>query len=135
MAAYYPRRVATIKDLQNLYKGFDEEMETWDDNEEDRLEHIVLAKQRGKGAPKKKKSADGNCFLSWIMAVGEASTDIMSRIDEDEGKEEADCGTKGDIILILPHSSRAPARKGLLIGARALNECSMCSYCAGCTGI
>lgn len=34
-------------------------METWDDDEEDRLEHLLLAKQRGKGAPKKKRSADG----------------------------------------------------------------------------
>lgn len=34
-------------------------METWDDDEEDRLEHLLLAKQRGKGAPKKKRTADG----------------------------------------------------------------------------
>ncbi|KAL9066716.1 MAG: hypothetical protein Q9161_007398 [Pseudevernia consocians] len=57
VAAYYPRRVATIHDLKKLYKGFDEEMETWDDDEEDRLEHLVLVKQRGKGAPKKKRTA------------------------------------------------------------------------------
>ncbi|KAL8838032.1 MAG: hypothetical protein Q9170_002313 [Blastenia crenularia] len=55
VAAYYPRRVATIKDLKNLYP----DLETWDDDEEDRLEHIVLLKQRGKGAPKKKSSKDG----------------------------------------------------------------------------
>lgn len=59
VAAYYPRRVATIKDLKNAYKHFDEEMETWDDDEEDRLEHLALAKQRGKGAPKKKRTAEG----------------------------------------------------------------------------
>lgn len=58
VAAYYPRRVATIKDLQKLYKGFDEELETWDDDEDDRLEHLLLAKQRGKGAPKKKRTAE-----------------------------------------------------------------------------
>ena len=34
-------------------------METWDDDEDERLEHIMLAKQRGKGAPKKKRTADG----------------------------------------------------------------------------
>ena len=34
-------------------------MDTWDDDEDDRLEHIMLAKQRGKGAPKKKRTADG----------------------------------------------------------------------------
>lgn len=59
IASYYPRRVATIKDLQKAYKSFDEELETWDEYEEDRLEHLVLAKQRGKGAPKKKRTAEG----------------------------------------------------------------------------
>ena len=38
-------------------------METWDDDEEDRLEHLLLAKQRGKGAPKKKRTADGESPL------------------------------------------------------------------------
>ena len=38
-------------------------METWDDDEENRLEHILLAKQRGKGAPKKKRSVDGESLL------------------------------------------------------------------------
>ena len=59
--------MATIKDLKNLYKGFDEEMETWDDDEMDRLEHIALAKQRGKGAPKKKRSADGESLLYSLL--------------------------------------------------------------------
>lgn len=59
VAAYYPRRVATFKDLKKTFAHFDEDMETWDDDEEDRLEHIAAAKSRGKGAPKKKKSADG----------------------------------------------------------------------------
>ncbi|KAL8944966.1 MAG: hypothetical protein Q9216_000127 [Gyalolechia sp. 2 TL-2023] len=54
VAAYYPRRVATFKDLKNLYP----DLETWDDDEEDRLEHLAFLKQRGKGAPKKKSSAD-----------------------------------------------------------------------------
>lgn len=38
MAAYYPRRVATFKDLKNLYP----EYETYDDDEEDRLEGIAM---------------------------------------------------------------------------------------------
>ena len=36
-----------------------DELETWDDAEEDRIEHLNLAKARGKGAPKKKRSKDG----------------------------------------------------------------------------
>ncbi|KAM0801190.1 mitochondrial ribosomal subunit S27-domain-containing protein [Usnea florida] len=58
VAAYYPRRVATMKDLMKAYKGFDEQMVTWDDDEEDRLDHIKNIKSRGKGAPKKKRTAD-----------------------------------------------------------------------------
>lgn len=38
VAAYYPRRVATYKDLVAAYPG----LETWDDDEEDRMEHLLL---------------------------------------------------------------------------------------------
>ena len=38
MAAYYPRRVATFKDLQKAYP----EYETYDDDEEDRVEHVQM---------------------------------------------------------------------------------------------
>ncbi|CAK3828056.1 mitochondral 37S ribosomal S27 [Lecanosticta acicola] len=53
LSTYYPRRVATFKTLKQLYPG----VEMYDEVEEDRLEHIAIAKSRGKGAPKKKKSA------------------------------------------------------------------------------
>ncbi|KAL8704042.1 MAG: hypothetical protein Q9201_002780 [Fulgogasparrea decipioides] len=59
VAAYYPRRVATYKDLRALYPG----LETWDEEEEDRLEYLASRKARGKGAPKKKKSSDGKRIL------------------------------------------------------------------------
>lgn len=38
IAAYYPRRVATIKDLIEAYP----EYEGYDDDEEERLDNIVL---------------------------------------------------------------------------------------------
>ncbi|KAF2718372.1 hypothetical protein K431DRAFT_306161 [Polychaeton citri CBS 116435] len=53
LSAYYPRRVATFKQLQQAYPNY----ETYDDFEEDRLESIQIAKSRGKGAPKKKRTA------------------------------------------------------------------------------
>nr|OQO07769.1 hypothetical protein B0A51_17410 [Rachicladosporium sp. CCFEE 5018] len=52
-AAYYPRRTATFSDLRKLYPGF----ETYDEFEEDRLEGVMITKSRGKGAPKKKRTA------------------------------------------------------------------------------
>ena len=61
MAAYYPRKVPSIKSLLKRMRASDPtaDIDTWDDDEEDRLDHLSFAKQRGKGAPKKKKSADG----------------------------------------------------------------------------
>jgi len=54
MAAYYPRKMATFKDLQ---KTFDD-AEFYDEKEEYRLEQIKILKARGKGAPKKKRTAE-----------------------------------------------------------------------------
>jgi len=53
LAAYYPRRIVTIKDLQKAYP----DLETWDEDEEERKEHLQIVKARGKGAPKKKRTA------------------------------------------------------------------------------
>ncbi|EFY95725.1 hypothetical protein MHUMG1_08092 [Metarhizium humberi] len=51
LAAYYPRKVATIKDVK---REFGPVLATWDEAEEDRFEYIEELKQRGKSAPKKK---------------------------------------------------------------------------------
>lgn len=56
LAAYYPRRSVTIADIQQEMKRYD--LETWNEEEEDRLESLQIAKLRGKGAPKKKRTKD-----------------------------------------------------------------------------
>ncbi|MCJ1382365.1 mitochondral 37S ribosomal protein S27 [Xylographa soralifera] len=43
--------------MRHLMKAYPD-LETWDEEQEDRLEGIALKKQRGKGAPKKKRSAE-----------------------------------------------------------------------------
>lgn len=43
VAAYYPRKVATFKDLMKRFP----DMESWDDAEEDRLEHVTMYGQPG----------------------------------------------------------------------------------------
>ncbi|KAF2680252.1 mitochondrial ribosomal protein-like protein of the small subunit [Lentithecium fluviatile CBS 122367] len=53
VASYYPPRIGTVKHLRKLYPEF----EVMDDAEEDWLEHLNVAKSRGKGAPKKKRTA------------------------------------------------------------------------------
>ena len=40
----------------------------YDEKEEDRLEHVQILKSRGKGAPKKKKSAAGE-YLNILVEV------------------------------------------------------------------
>lgn len=42
--------------MLRTFKRFD--LEGWDEYEEDRLENIEIAKMRGKGAPKKKRTKD-----------------------------------------------------------------------------
>ncbi|KAI9903279.1 hypothetical protein N3K66_002631 [Trichothecium roseum] len=54
LASYYPRKLATIKDVK---KEFGPHLHTWDDAEEDRFEYIEELKARGKSAPKKKRTA------------------------------------------------------------------------------
>ncbi|KAF2158121.1 hypothetical protein K461DRAFT_290369 [Myriangium duriaei CBS 260.36] len=54
LAAYYPRRIATIKDLAKAYPDY----EIVDEDEDDRLENVQITKSRGKGPPKKKRTKD-----------------------------------------------------------------------------
>ncbi|RQM04747.1 hypothetical protein DH86_00004056 [Scytalidium sp. 3C] len=54
LAAYYPRKVATFKDLQRKFPDLD----MYNEEEEERLEKIKLLKARGKGAPKKKRTKE-----------------------------------------------------------------------------
>jgi small subunit ribosomal protein S33 len=61
LAAYYPRKSATIEDIQKEFAKLD--LVTWNEQEEDRLEGLQIAKLRGKGAPKKKRTADGEFLL------------------------------------------------------------------------
>jgi small subunit ribosomal protein S33 len=61
LAQYYPRKTATIEDIQKSFKKFG--LETWNGYEEDRLEGLQIAKLRGKGAPKKKRTAEGEFEL------------------------------------------------------------------------
>ncbi|KAF2715142.1 hypothetical protein K504DRAFT_421638 [Pleomassaria siparia CBS 279.74] len=53
IASYYPPRIGTVAQLRSLYP----EREILDDKEQDWIEHMQVAKSRGKGAPKKKRTA------------------------------------------------------------------------------
>lgn len=72
LAAYYPRKSATVEDIQKEFAKLD--LVTWNEEEEDRLEGLQIAKLRGKGAPKKKRTADGEFFspiyFYWCCVLG-----------------------------------------------------------------
>ncbi|OKL57167.1 hypothetical protein UA08_07707 [Talaromyces atroroseus] len=55
LAAWYPRKTVSFRDLQDTYKPLD--LETFDEAQDDREEAIQIAKLRGKGRPKKKRTA------------------------------------------------------------------------------
>ncbi|TPX13191.1 uncharacterized protein E0L32_006391 [Thyridium curvatum] len=56
LAAYYPRKTVTFRDLQ---KEFAPELIADDEVDDDRLESIAALKARGKGAPKKQRGPPG----------------------------------------------------------------------------
>jgi len=62
LAAYYPRKSVTVADIQREVKRYD--LELYNEEEEDRLEGLQIAKLRGKGAPKKKRTKDSTSTLS-----------------------------------------------------------------------
>jgi len=53
VASYYPRRIGTTQDLRRLYPDFD----VVDEQEDDWLEKMKVAKIKGKAPPKKKRTA------------------------------------------------------------------------------
>lgn len=55
VVSYYPPRIGTIRHLRSLYPEHD----IIDDDEEDWVEHLNVATSRGKGTPKKKRTAAG----------------------------------------------------------------------------
>ncbi|EYE95893.1 mitochondrial 37S ribosomal protein mS33 [Aspergillus ruber CBS 135680] len=55
LAAWYPRKTVSFRDLQDTYRPLG--LTIFDEAEDDREEAIQIAKSRGKGRPKKKRTA------------------------------------------------------------------------------
>ena len=103
MAAYYPRRAVTTEDLLDGFKRFD--LEGFNEKEEDRLEAIQLAKLRGKGAPKKKRSAAGEHSPK---VHDEGTTDQCYRKPEEQRQEiSASIGEVGLLYIKIPKKESA----------------------------
>ncbi|OJJ41998.1 hypothetical protein ASPZODRAFT_162407 [Penicilliopsis zonata CBS 506.65] len=61
LAAWYPKKIVTFRDLQDICKSQD--LVTFDELEDDREEAIQVAKLRGKGRPKKKRTPSEPKFV------------------------------------------------------------------------
>jgi small subunit ribosomal protein S33 len=66
VAAYYPRRIGTIKQLAAEYPRFEVE----DEEEEERVDKVRQTRLRGKGPPKKKKSKAGKSRVWAVKSAG-----------------------------------------------------------------
>ncbi|KAL4959904.1 mitochondrial 37S ribosomal protein mS33 [Aspergillus stella-maris] len=55
LAAWYPQKTVSFRDLRGMCKSLG--LTTFDEAEDDREEAIQIAKLRGKGRPKKKRTA------------------------------------------------------------------------------
>lgn len=75
VASYYPPRIGTIKQLRALYP----QNQIIDEEEEDWLEHLNVARSRGKGTPKKKRTAAGRSYQPFYLC---GSRLIWSRIEK-----------------------------------------------------
>jgi small subunit ribosomal protein S33 len=80
LAAYYPRKSATVVDIIQEFKKHD--LETWNEEEEDRLELLAITKLRGKGAPKKKREKDREYITA--VAIGK----LLIRFNSQERQKE-----------------------------------------------
>lgn len=84
LAAYYPRKVATINDVRKAYP----ELLTWDEKEEVRLETVAITKARGKGAPKKKRTAAGmSQRRQFNLSDGISNANISTESKKFKGKK------------------------------------------------
>ena len=79
VASYYPPRIGTISQLRSLYP----EHQIIDEEEEDWVEHLNVATSRGKGTPKKKRTAAGRKIRERHVV----KTLILGRIEEIQQEE------------------------------------------------
>jgi len=98
LAAYYPRNSVTIADIQKEFNRYD--MKTWNEEEEDRLEGLQIAKLRGKGAPKKKRTADST------LTQPDHSPKVLTMLQQARKERKG-----GDQLCQFQHSYMIPCMK------------------------
>jgi hypothetical protein len=85
LAEYYPPRIRVVQELRREYP----EWEVDDDKEDIRLDGIQLRKIRGKGAPKKRRTKEGeSLFADCTLFLLDRGEMLTGRRFETETKEE-----------------------------------------------
>lgn len=76
----------TINDLRKAYP----ELRTWNEKEEDRLESVAITKARGKGPPKKKRTAAGKSIQhQCTLRGGLVNANVSTESKKFKGKKKA----------------------------------------------
>lgn len=119
VASYYPPRIGTIAQLRSLYP----QHEILDEDEEDWIEHLNVARSRGKAVPKKKRTAAGTLADERLESRGWELT--HHRIEEVQ-QEEVDGHTPHD----THHGRRCIAIVHQSIGRRSIRK-RKCQYHTG----
>lgn len=74
----------TLNDLRKAYP----ELQTWNEKEVDRLESVAITKARGKGPPKKKRTAAGKFGKhQYTLSAGIANANISTESKKLKGKK------------------------------------------------
>jgi small subunit ribosomal protein S33 len=90
IATYYPPRIRVIQELRKAYPDW----EVIDEEEDERVEKLKVKRQRGKGAPKKRRSAAG-MFCSILARVCDWDTNKTCYRFEEIAKEKTWTGQAG----------------------------------------
>jgi hypothetical protein len=96
VASYYPPRIGTVKQLRSLYPDY----EIIDEEEDDWIEHMNIARSRGKVVPKKKRTAAGE------LSSGNWGTETRLMLDrvQEIHQEEIEGMSTGWAKLRLAHN-------------------------------
>jgi len=107
LAAYYPRKSSTIQDVLKEFERFG--LVGFDEQEEQRLEDVSRAKMRGKGAPKKKRTAAGTDSYSTLDDLHDASNIYNRRESRKEGcwQEIVPTEKRKSMYIMIPSISAA----------------------------
>jgi hypothetical protein len=104
----------------------------YDEKEEDRLEHLQVLKAKGKGAPKKKKTAEGEYSTRNVVSLGLLTAYLQNRGERSRGDDDMDIWVRlaGSVYIMI--TSIAPARWGMNVCQDSVQHSTSTKRMADC---